>query len=198
MNFFKIHQRLFTFFGLSIVGFLGMTLYLESWSQEKEDYLQQQKQTEQRLLSNIRELKAEVAFLKEHRTRFEALLQKGWRKPLERQNAAQAIEELAQTHHLNQVDYVLIPLSGKSTALPEGIRGHQVHLKFSGVLDSDVFQFIEDLPLRLSGHTMPTSLSLLREDLLNEESLNELVLNNKPNFVRGEYTFNWVTDATAD
>ena len=175
---------------------LALFITIGLYREEREESIEIEQNNITQIQSQIHKLNQDVAYLKENGKIYEKLVNQGWFRPLDRMEAAHIIEAIASETNLNEVSYNLMTL--EPSKRPMGTNGNVVELSFSGVLDSHVFEFIEQLEQKLPGHIVPESLSLTRYEGITPQNLEALRNFNRPNFVSGEYSFHWLVDEQAE
>lgn len=177
----------------------GFGMILSLWVsldfQETQKALFQKAKTEQSALqNNVKALRDDLIFIKDHQKEFNFLIEKGWFIPKSRLIAGEVIEQLQSS--LNEVQYIFEPESTQNLKESHTFKVTKVVMEVGALFESDVYAFVEALIENFPGILSLHELSLTRGEEINERSLLALRNNEPPNFVVGKLVFDWFSMGT--
>lgn len=159
-------------------------LYFQQWA---ESELKKAQEIRRSLRKDLKHLEEELCFLNHHKQTLTFLEKKGWFTPSNRLIAAEKIKEAAVS--LNKINFTFEPEEIEEHKTGYSFRITRLILETSALLDTQVYDFIENILRSFPGILMLRKLSLARDEPFNFSALNQ---NKQLNFVRGEIIFEWV------
>lgn len=136
-------------------------------------------------------LDEDLGFLKHHNHDLSFLEKKGWFKPQGRLIAAEKIKQAAAS--LNKISFIFEPETIEEDKDGYPFKVTKIVLETRTLLDTTIYDFTVNLLKNFPGILILRKLSLTRNEVLNEKSLLALRQDKRPDFIRGEIIFEWIS-----
>lgn len=168
-----------------IISFWAATEFRET----QETHFNRIKMEKLSLQKKIRALENDIAFVKDHQKELDFLVSKGWFLPKNRLIAGEILEKLRGS--LNKVHYTFEPENAKNMGEEYAFKVTKIVLEVAALLDSDVYEFIQEILKEFPGILIPLEFTLTRGEEINEKNLLALRQKDGPNFIDGKLIFEW-------
>jgi hypothetical protein len=135
------------------------------------------------------------AYIREHQTTFETLLEEGLLAPQDRLEAARLLEQLGRRYRLNDVRYSFSPQRaaplGPGRLAQTTLLTTEVTIEMSAVLDLDLLRFARAVRAHLPGDVQVTGFGLERRGDPGPDLLARLRAGQRVDLVTGHLELEW-------
>lgn len=173
---------------------LGSGVVVSLWwttgfRETQETYFKNVKSERGALQTNLKILKNDLVFMRDHQKELNFLDKKGWFLPKNRLIAGEILEKLP--HSLNEVEYTFEPEITKTIRERYAFKVTKIVFEVGALLDSDIYAFVHEILEKFPGILIPYEFTLTRGEEVSEKNILALRQNRRSNFVVGKLIFEW-------
>ena len=179
---------------IDVVVLALAALTLEDQVDERITTIEQRKSELAGIRARVEATRKEIANLPELRQRYDAAMADGVLSDQDRQKMIANAQQLQERHRLLDLHYRLEPqitTPGSSPAFT--LVTTPVSFSQTAVIDSDIFEFWEELLGNLQSHYQITKATIDRADMSTQNALASIRNNHPVAMVKSELAFRWVS-----
>lgn len=172
---------------ISIIMVCGAFYYQQTQQAQLHNLIN----SSQSLQKELKILKNDLAFLNRYERELNFLRKKGWFTSHNRLMAAEKIKQCGGK--LNEMHFIFDPETIKEEKQDYSFKVSKIVLEANSLLDTHIYDFIENILRDFPGILILRKLSLTRNEELNKKSFLALKQQRSPDFIRGEIIFEWIS-----